>query len=461
MTLNKRKIVTLLSFLFFSLFFSIFTCTSVLALECDSCRTTIEARYFTYTLDSGDWTVCEDCNKNGNRCEMCNIPDQNLTTKDGVTCCSRCEKKLATIPLCNYCQKRMLGAGISFPDRGINMCGDCKKRASLCKICRIPLGLAGDNNSHCSECLEKLAEAPCCNTCGKQLLESHTVYQTKDNQEIHICQNCKRKLRSCYVCGVPSKQTESHEGKDICQVCLAKLDRCGNCNAPVITYYNFTLSDYVYCKKCVDQNPSCDACGVPVDKNAPSLADGRIICEVCQETAVTEIADVLRIFEPLQRLIEKSLKMPVREIEEIRFADKQKMIELAKDIVIPGSRMENYPSGLFVRQGKKFRIYVLPSQPENILRGVLAHEFSHAFLAEYFPGNQKLEELEGFCEWIRYKVMRKYKDEKGIKKLLKRKDFYGNSFQKIRSIELKNGIHGVFQFISRFEEEEITGRFMK
>ncbi len=118
--------------------------------------------------------------------------------------------------------------------------------------------------------------------------------------------------------------------------------------------------------------------------------------------------------------------------------------------------MEEYPLGLFVREGEVFDIYCLPNLRRDVLRGVLAHEFAHAFLQEHYPSVKSVEESEGFCEWVRYRFMKSAGDERGIEALMKRYDFYGKSVRRFLDEEKATGVAGVFDRIGRHEPAAVN-----
>nr|HPG59309.1 hypothetical protein [Candidatus Wallbacteria bacterium] len=102
------------------------------------------------------------------------------------------------------------------------------------------------------------------------------------------------------------------------------------------------------------------------------------------------------------------------------------------------------PLGIFSRHGKEFDIFVQNNLPKNLLIGVLAHEYAHAYVHDRMPDFDDTLIDEGFAEWIRHKTLTKIGDEKGAKLIEMRKDIYGDGFKKVAEIEKKSGLNGVF-----------------
>lgn len=457
----RIQIRGLLPVLFIFLIHLFLVTTPLQAETCLVCDNEITGRYLIYQRDGESLTICENCKKTKPACAACRLPTGDGETLAGKLFCSTCAEEMRKRPVCGICENLILeGSATTYPDLDLVICAACQRKSRPCQTCRIPLGRPGDDNSHCAACQQRLISAPHCLHCNRALLESHTVYRSKDDNEYPICNACQRLYPPCNLCGIPAKHTVRLDNRLVCEECQANLDLCQRCQRPVVMMTSFMLSQGVFCRSCVARNPGCDSCGAPVPKGEPALPDGRMICPECRADAITRIDDVISLFKPIRQLIEKSLSMPVREIQEIRFADRQEMLALTVNMPAEARRrLEDAPAGLFERQGELWRIHVLPWQRRDILSGVLAHEFSHALFADYFPDNDRLEEIEGFCEWIRWKVMKKLGDEAGQKVLEKRTDFYGRSFQLIRSIEEESGPRGVFEWIGRFEEDPVPGRF--
>jgi hypothetical protein len=420
-------------------------------LSCNYCNSQIEGKYFSFNIDGNSINICETCLKNSKKCSLCNIPVKNYKKIDNLILCKNCNIKYSKLPVCSYCKKKIIGKAQKFRKKNIWICNDCFKTASKCKLCKIPLGLKGDNEDYCSSCIQTVKKSKSCYHCNKKLLGKYVEYTINNNEKKYICLSCKNKYEKCYLCGFPSRYLENVDSEKVCYDCLKKVDKCRNCGKYCLKRYDFILSKFVYCDNCVKNYSSCSSCGAPTNGVLP-LEDGRVVCDDCIANCVKNITEVKEIFFEIKKMIEKALKIKVREIKKIRFADRNQMIKLSKNLDgITDTRLESYPSGLFQRKGEIYNIFVLPYLRKDILKGVIAHEFAHAFLAEYHPNNQNLEEVEGFCEWVRYKVLKKYKDKAGIKNMKKRKDFYGKAFRKIYKIDKQQGYKKVFEYIARFD----------
>lgn len=435
---------------------------SILAADdCRICHQRIEGRYFEFSRDGDRILVCESCRKNHPPCSLCRLPAADGETISGRIFCPDCAREIKKRPRCSLCDALILeGTATVFPDRGLTVCAACRRERPACRLCHIPLGRPGDGEEYCQECQARRNEAPRCLHCGRVLLESHMVYRAQNGEESAVCQDCCRRYPPCSLCGIPAREAEIIDGRRICVRCRGQLDCCVSCGRPMVMMTSFLLSRGVYCRDCLATHPACDSCGAPVPAGAGVLPDGRSICSSCRAEAVSSQAEVETLFAPIRRLIETSLDLPVRAINGIHFADRQEMLRLARNLPAEARRrMEDAPSGLFERRGEEWRIHVLPWQRRDVLQGVLAHEFAHALLAEYFPGNDRLEEIEGFCEWIRYKVMKKLGDGPGMTLLETRTDFYGRAFRQVLEREKTEGPRGVFRWIGRFEEGPLPGRF--
>ena len=333
-------------------------------------------------------------------------------------------------------------------------CAACRENLPACAFCRHPVrdGVERDGKPACPACAARFDAAPACALCGRRLLEAHVVYTPKEGGEkTHVCRVCAKSAPACALCGVPSNALETVGGKSVCPDCRAKLPVCRTCGAPMPTRTSFILSGYSYCPECVRRNPPCDSCGAPA-AGGRALPDGRLVCADCDRDAVTDVKEVEGMLARIRETTERSLGMKVRAFRKVAFADKQ---EIARLFRRGGGdrerRMEEYPLGLFVREGEVFDIYCLPHLRRDVLRGVLAHEFAHAFLQEHYPSVKSVEENEGFCEWVRYRFMKAAGDARGVEALMKRDDFYGKAFRAFLDVERAGGVAGVFDHIGRHE----------
>lgn len=420
-------------------------------LACTYCGGILQGDYFKIDREGGPVLICAACKGTLKSCKLCGIPVKDGESEDGMPLCAACRNRYRALPVCSYCGKRTLAGGITIAERDLVICKDCKATRRPCAMCQLPLGLPGDGPERCAACEAKVAEAPGCAICGGKILDSHVVFtDPKTGLKRHICKACYESNRRCDQCGVPSPELTGVAGKSICPECLGKLNRCSNCGAPMLRLYSFLLTDKTYCEDCVRRFPQCETCGAPAGTQA-ALPDGRYVCADCLKSAVEDVKTVEGMLAEIRGVMEKSLRLPVREFGAVSFADKQEMIRLFEKGGARGGRMETYPTGLFERHGETFNIYVLPHVRVDVLRGVLTHEFAHAFMNEYYPSNEDLEENEGFCEWVRYRFMQSGKDERGVRALQERDDFYGKAFRKILAVEKKSGVAGVFDFIGRKE----------
>lgn len=419
---------------------------------CAGCDRAIDGQYYRFQNHEGGETVfCVACRDALPPCAFCRFPVRGGGGRDGLVLCPHCRAKYDALPACSWCGKRLTGAHKVIASRGLHLCPECERTRPACALCKVPLGLAGDGNEHCARCLERIAEAPACAVCGRPLVETHVVYTSREGGRTRVCRDCAERAPRCELCGVPSRHLGTASGRLICGDCQAKLPACRTCGAPMVTRTSFTLSEFAYCPDCVSRNPPCDSCGAPA-AGGEALPDGRTICADCARDAVTDVEEVRAMLGAIRETFERSLGMPVRPFRRISFADKREITALFRS---GGGdrerRMEEYPVGLFVREGESFDVHCLPSVRRDVLRGVLAHEFAHAFLAEHYPSVKSVEEAEGFCEWVRYRFMKSAGDARGVETLMRRDDFYGRAFRRFLDLEKAGGVAGVFDHVGRGE----------
>lgn len=420
-------------------------------LRCAGCDAAIEGAYTRFATPEGDAAFCGGCRENLPPCRLCRLPVRGGERGAAGAVCAHCAERWAAIPACSWCGERLVDGGTSLPELNLSVCRACRRERTPCAMCKLPLGLPGDDATTCSRCLARVEAAPRCSVCDEKLLGAHMVYTAGDGGKTRVCRDCARAAKACALCGVPAKVFERLQGKDVCPGCAASLPRCRGCGAAMRTRTIFTLSEHAYCPDCVRREPPCDSCGAPAGSGA-SLPDGRSVCADCRKDAVGDERQVRAMLEEIRGVMERSLGLKVREIAGVRFADRQ---EITRLFAAGGGgkerRMEEYPAGLFERAGERFNIYVLPHMRRDVLRGVLAHEFAHALLNEHYPSVASVEENEGFCEWVRYRFMKAGGDERGVAALMARDDLYGKAFRSFLATEKEGGVAAVFDRIGKDE----------
>ena len=74
---------------------------------------------------------------------------------------------------------------------------------------------------------------------------------------------------------------------------------------------------------------------------------------------------------------------------------------------------------------------------------VVAHEYAHAWQGENCPFLSDNQLIEGFCEWVAYKVLIALDCLDAAQKLRNAAGFYGDATRRLLTIEAETGIPGL------------------
>ncbi|MGQ9467455.1 MAG: zinc-binding protein [Anaerolineae bacterium] len=205
----------------------------------------------------------------------------------------------------------------------------------------------------------------------------------------------------------------------------------------------------VICTHCYRSVPRCDVCGMPMGPNSVSLPDGRHICPVCAQTAVTDPRVAQEYFAHTVAFIVGHLGLALRVGAEFTLVDAQHLQRLIAENsplpVEPSGRV----TGLFLRRGSRRVLAILSGLPRVLFMQTVAHEWAHAWSGENCPLLDDPLMQEGFAEWVAYKTLRAMAEEKAAGRMLQRDGIYGEGLRRVRQLEERYGLAGVLEFCVR------------
>ena len=193
---------------------------------------------------------------------------------------------------------------------------------------------------------------------------------------------------------------------------------CSVCNQPITEKFlwqvsHLSLDKRPVCVPCSKLETACFICGFPV-KTYTALEDGRLLCEQDLSSGLTSLQDAEGIFRETKRDVMRILAgsgvLPDRNVKLV-LVDKRQ-IDHAANPLGKGHAKESMTmaltgSRLLKNDDWEHTIYVLDHLPPSRFAAVCAHEYSHAWIAENVRKGRKLDpdSVEGFCEWVSFKVM--------------------------------------------------------
>lgn len=450
-------LIILSAFAFASLFYPARAEASE-TLICDICSNEISGQYYKVKdpeAGGAEILVCLDCYEKTPRCESCAGFMKKAYKFGGKAMCKSCLEHYKDSPVCAICSVNIIGAYVKFTDPATGketfVCEPCREKTPACELCNLPSASLAEiaGRRLCPGCALKAKTAPVCKICRDPILTSYTHYKDKKNGSvIYVCDACAKANGKCFVCGVPDAKLSVVQGHDVCPGCFAGLKKCYGCGKYIFRVsYRYELSEQQYCEDCQKNTDKCDVCGLPTGANPVKLTDGRKICPDCESTAVKDVNEVRDLYASVSGFLVDEYRMNIGNVNKISFKEISEMRELGEKT--PTAEKGVIPLGIFSRNGRDFDIFVQKNLPKNLLIGVLAHEYAHAYVHDRLPDFDDTLMDEGFAEWIRHKTLTKIGDDRGAKLIERRKDIYGDGFKKIMGIESEKGTAGVFALFEK------------
>jgi hypothetical protein len=195
--------------------------------------------------------------------------------------------------------------------------------------------------------------------------------------------------------------------------------RCAVCNEVIHEKFvwretHTSLEKKSICVPCSLLETTCFVCGFPVKANYTTLDDGRLICAEDLRLGVVSQSDTEQLFREVKRDVMRVLAgsgvLPDRNIK-IALIDRRYMERTYNPTGRGHAKYSNVlgltSSALARNDDWEHSIFVLDHLPPARFAAVAAHEYGHAWINENVRRGRKLdaESVEGFCEWISYKVM--------------------------------------------------------
>lgn len=270
------------------------------------------------------------------------------------------------------------------------------------------------------------------------------IHPDQPNHRLVVCGECSRTAARCRLCQLPIRPERATDG--LCSVCAQHTLVCKSCGARIIDRYVQINDQGPYCQACFELRQRCDVCGVPLDSRAQSLPDGRAICSTCQQTAVVSAGQAKAIFDRTLQIIQTSIGIylhhGVRFVVTDRPGLRAQVAKARHDVLAYADDVR----GIYVREGPQRTIYVQNGLPRILMVQVIAHEWAHAWQMETCPHVRDPLEIEGFAEWVAYKVLQAMGAVKKMALMTARTDLYGQALNRMLARETRAGIRGVLSF---------------
>ena len=295
-----------------------------------------------------------------------------------------------------------------------------------------------------------------CHLCGNELQGNYLIYENG----LVVCERCQHTLPHCSRCGIPSHQLVATRDVLICPACRQSVPVCACCHEPILGRY-FIIGDspVSYCEECTQTRPRCDVCHVPFLDSQGKMFRGRdgpiYRCASCLSSAVTTLVEAESLYRDTQVLLMRELALEVAVLPKLHLVERARLIELHQQTDTPvGTDTSPGPEqqhllGYFKRINDDWDIYIEHLLPKTLFQAVAAHELAHAWQSTHAAEGQALKIVEGFAEWVAYRVLLALGQQREAARLTRRSDLYGDGLQYFIGLEREHGRTGVLQRASR------------
>lgn len=272
-----------------------------------------------------------------------------------------------------------------------------------------------------------------CNLCGQSLdglVFTYASSRHPTQRPLVICAECNAHAARCRLCQRPMAERLAQEG--ICAFCLLELERCASCGRPVDDGIELKDGTHrVFCHTCVQTLPACLACQAPVDARGSRLPDGRVRCRFCDVTAVDDPAQAQALYEQVLKIAAQRLGLELSIPTVLVPVDADQLRAVLQQIEGVHQTEARPPRGVYARKGMKRGIYVEMGLPRVQMIEVIAHELGHAWQAERKPLLNDPLLVEGFAEWVAYKVLAVLGASTAMDLMRARTDVYGQGLRRV------------------------------
>jgi Protein of unknown function (DUF3633). len=225
--------------------------------------------------------------------------------------------------------------------------------------------------------------------------------------------------------------------------------RCATCGRLLIgRYYMFRGRSEGFCADCMDFRSRCSSCGAPLEDNHWKLHDGRQQCNRCHSTAVYDVAEAQQLYAETVKGVAQQLGLRLQKPVEFRLLDAPTLSQLHRS-GNTSTQLDEHPLGLYYYHGSVRAIYMLYGLPKLMFRITVAHEYAHAWQAEYCPTLSDNIFREGFAEWVAYHHLLWLGCSLAAERMLEEEHPYRPALERVLELERRTGIPGVIASIQR------------
>jgi hypothetical protein len=281
-----------------------------------------------------------------------------------------------------------------------------------------------------------------CHACHESIFGQVITAMGHDWHPDHfICRGCSRSIKDeqFYVGG--DRPYHSH-----CYV-QSVAKRCAYCQAPLLGGYLVDYFGAAFCPIHAQQYPACTFCG----RLVPTTNCAGAACSMCRRAVVASREEAKRPVETVWLWLANRGIVLQTETVSLELCNHSKLTSLSNARV--GSKCLGVTrTTLWNPVGNPSSVGILSGLPVTVFKGVVAHEFGHAWLHQNGVHDISSKEAEGLCELLSFCFYKEAVAEKEgpyhAEAIARNPDaVYGDGFRLAHRHYLRTGLSSLFQFV--------------
>ena len=284
---------------------------------------------------------------------------------------------------------------------------------------------------------EPQSEKLVCKKCGEKITGSY--FGTEGFYYHSQCFQCE-------YCATPIKgEYTTYRGKNYHTPCFKDnvAKRCSLCDGFIEGEYLFDFWGNAYHLTHRAESEACEYCGRFVAPQTTGggvrYSDGRIICNICRESAITDRNDASLVMAEVARYMGRfGMDVNIGEVNLhiVGLQTMQKLLGRGSYRLTGFTDFEESKSLFGIAATRRIDVYLLYGMPRIDVVSTLAHELAHVWQFKAGQLNNDKAFSEGSCNYASYLVLRNYhglSSEYVVTSLIgDENDIYGEGFRRVK-----------------------------
>lgn len=292
---------------------------------------------------------------------------------------------------------------------------------------------------------ETQQESLICKKCGEVITGSYfETYGFYYHSSCFVCAYCSRQIKGSYT---------TYQGEEYHTDCFedSVAKRCSLCGGIIQGEYLFDFWGNAYHLTHQKETHACEYCGRFIGPlttgGGTRYSDGRYICDICRESAVTTQNEAMRVMAEVARHMRRfgmDVNLGEVDLHIVGLQEMQKKSGKGSYRLTGFTDFEETKNLFGIATSRRIDVHLLYGMPRVDVVSTLAHELAHVwqFTAGRLNNDQAFS--EGSCNYAAYLVLRVYREEAAayvVANLTSDENVtYGEGFRRVRRYAEKEGI---------------------